>query len=476
VLVLCGCAERDRAWKRADELWQRRDPAAFTAWKSLNPSTNEGARAHAALARADDEYRRGIALLSGGDDAQARTLLAEASRRAPIDPALYLPLARACRARGLDGRAAAMYRKYLAQKGVSGAGDVAAARRELGELGDDIGAPFEPPPEAPMPAVWVWGPSLLAAAALVALALVIAPWRRRRRASLEALAADHPELQPAIAFLVGCLRHELLKHRIIAVGDAVRAVAEGKLDDKERRFLLTRLYGGEPLAVAWAGHLGAFMRALGPRIDLVRRDPAFAAAGRAIDAIAGAEAGLGRGDSDAAARVLEAHGRLRAFDAALGGFTTRLQHTVVDGALLDAMVGDVRRELGHAPVEIVMTAPAGGVAVECYHFDLTLVLRNVVRNAVAAAANGPEPGRVAIDVAVALEPTGDEIVRIRVRDTNPSPLPAPAQALEARGLTLVRAALARCDGSLSVEAGGDGFAKCVVVRLFRALSAAEVAA
>jgi thioesterase domain-containing protein len=105
-----------------------------------------------------------------------------------------------------------------------------------------------------------------------------------------------------------------------------------------------------------------------------------------------------------------------------------------------------------------------------------LIVRNVVRNAVAAAAEGTKPRRVALDVAVALEPTGDEVVRIRVRDTNPSPLPAPAQALEARGLTLVRAALSRCDGSLSVEAGGEGFEKCVVVRLFRALSATAEAA
>jgi len=48
--------------------------------------------------------------------------------------------------------------------------------------------------------------------------------------------------------------------------------------------------------------------------------------------------------------------------------------------------------------------------------------------------------------------------------------------IEARGLALVRAALQRCDGSMSVEPAGDGFAKCVVVRLFCAMHASEVAA
>ncbi len=153
-----------------------------------------------------------------------------------------------------------------------------------------------------------------------------------------------------------------------------------------------------------------------------------------------------------------------------------LQHTVVDGALLSALVDDVRRELANAPVEVTVAPPPPGISVECYRFDLTLVVRNVVRNAVAAAASGPAPARVAVDVELALEATGDEVVRIRVRDTNPSPVPAPAQTIEARGLVLVRAALQRCDGSISVEPGGDGFAKSVVVRLFGALEAAAEAA
>lgn len=472
LLPLFGCGARgDRAWRQADDLWQRRDPAAFAAWQKLDATSAPGRRAHAALRQSDAEYRRGIALLSDGDDAGARALLQRASERAPIDPALYLPLARACHRRGLDERAAAMYRKFLAA--LPAGADAEPARAELHALGDDIGAVFDAPRAD---AGWPFWPLPLGGAAL-ALGIVAVAWLpRRRRTSLAALAGEHPELQPAIAFLVGCLRHELIKHRILAVGDAVRAVAEGTLGESERRFLLARLYGGEPLAVAFAGHVGAFITSLGARFDLVRRDQAFIDAARAIDAIAGAEAGLSRGEPEAARRVLEAHGALCAFDAALGQLTARLSHTVIDAALLAGVVADVRRELGQVPVAIDVTPPARGVAVECYRFDLSLVLRNVVRNAVVAAAAGPAPARVAIAVDARLEPTGDEIARVHVCDSNPSALPAPAQMIEARGLALVRAALQRCDGSLAVEPGGDGFAKCVVVRLFCAMHAAEVAA
>jgi hypothetical protein len=44
-----------------------------------------------------------------------------------------------------------------------------------------------------------------------------------------------------------------------------------------------------------------------------------------------------------------------------------------------------------------------------------------------------------------------------------------------RGLGLVKAALARYDGTMAVEAGGEGFAKAVVVRFFRAFADDEAA-
>jgi signal transduction histidine kinase len=474
----CAAAAGDEAWRRAEAEWQRREAGAFAAWRALDPATPSGAAARRRLAAADAEYRRAIALLAAGDG-QARARLAAATAMGPLDPALYLPLARACRDRGLDERAATLYGKFLTQAPPGPEAD--AARAELAALGDDLGLLLEPTPVPQHALAWRrWAAGVTTA--VVVPGVVLAAWalrraRRRQRVGLAALAAAHAELQPAIAFLVGCLRHELLKHRVLAVGDAVRAGAAGSLGEPERRFLLLRLYGGEPLRVAWAGHLGAFMRALGPRFDLVRHDPDFAEADRALGVIAAAAGPLARGEAEAARRVLAAHERLVAFDAALARLAARLSDTVVDGALLGEVVAQVARELGDAGVAVAVTAPARPIAVEGYRYDVTLVLRNLVRNAVAAAARGPAPARVALDVAVAVEPTGEEVVRLRVRDSNPAPLPQAAMVGAQRGLGLVQAALQRCDGSLSVEPGGDGFAKAVVVRLFGAVvTAAEEAA
>ncbi|HEX6835397.1 MAG TPA: hypothetical protein VF334_02435, partial [Polyangia bacterium] len=135
LLLACGCAApSDRAWQQASERWRQRDPAAFAAWRGLDATTDAGRRAHEALAQSDAEYRRGIALLSDGDDANARVLFERASARAPIDPALYLPLARACHRRGLDERAAALYQRLIAA--APAGADAEVARRELRALGD----------------------------------------------------------------------------------------------------------------------------------------------------------------------------------------------------------------------------------------------------------------------------------------------------------------------------------------------------
>jgi signal transduction histidine kinase len=479
---LAGCSrDGERAWHQADEAWRRRDAHAYRQWRALDGHSAAGQKALARLAEADAGYRRGIARLAAGQP-DAREALAAAAALGPMDPALYLPLARACRARGLDERAATLYRTFLGQ--APPGRDADDARAELAALGPGIDGWFDEPstPAATRTSPqWPVAVALLVAAALVAAVVIRA---RRRRATLAELAAANPELQPAIAYLVDCLRHELLKHRILATGDAARALATGEPLDpdqkSQRQFLLARLYGGEPLPVAWAGHLGAFMRALGPRFDLMRQDPAFIDAGRALSVVAGAEGALTRGDAATSARVAAALERLRGFDAALGALTSRLQHTVVDGALLRELVAEVERELGGRAAidELRVTPPPPGIAVEIYRLDLGLALKNVLRNAIVAASAGPPPRRVAVDVAVALEPTGEEIVRLCVRDTNPAPLPLPAPLGSGRGLMLTTTALERYDGALVVEPepAGSGFAKCVVLRLFRALDRAAEAA
>ena len=88
------------------------------------------------------------------------------------------------------------------------------------------------------------------------------------------------------------------------------------------------------------------------------------------------------------------------------------------------------------------------------------------------------PHLIALDVELALLPTGEEIVRLRVHDTSPESLTTEQiyQSLDPHdpriqhGLGLVTAALHLYNGAITVEPGRPGFAKAVVVQLFRALA------
>jgi signal transduction histidine kinase len=473
-LWLAGCAApSSRAWSRAEALWRDRDPAAWSAWRALDASTAEGADARRRLAEADAHFRRGIDALAAGRS-DARDQLRAGQSVAPMDPALYLSLARACRQRELGERAAEFYRKFLLHDPPTA--EVAEARAELAALDDRLDQIFDAPPPKPLPILPV---ELALGAVLVLIAALLLARRRAERKTLAQLAQASPELQPAIAFLVGCLRHELLKQRILVAGDAIAAVADGGGDDGRRAFLFARLFRGEPLTLAWAGMLASFMRALGPRFDLQRNDPLFRSAGRAIAEIASLESAFRSGDASAPARLKRAFDELAALDRALATMLAGLTHTSVDDALLAEVVAGVREEFGAhaAAVEIVVEPVAPGVAVEMYGMDLRLVLRNLVRNAVAAALRAEAAPRVSVGVAVALEPTGEELVRLCVCDSNPEPLSLETARDHSRGLGLITGALLRYDGCLEQGAAAPPYAKSVTARLFRALdSAAEAAA
>jgi C4-dicarboxylate-specific signal transduction histidine kinase len=106
--------------------------------------------------------------------------------------------------------------------------------------------------------------------------------------------------------------------------------------------------------------------------------------------------------------------------------------------------------------------------VDVYRTDLRIVLKNLFRNAIAALADSARPRRLAVDVLLDLEPTGEEVVRIRVRDSGcsaPSTIAAGGVDVE-HGLGIVRTALLRYDGALEVHSGEGGYTKAVIVRLF----------
>ncbi|MBI2897138.1 MAG: hypothetical protein HYY06_26515 [Deltaproteobacteria bacterium] len=473
----------EEAWRMAEELWRRRDFDAHRSWLAVDPNSRQGREARRRLSRADQRYREGVRRLERGEPG-ARDALLEGVAIAPMDPALYLPLARACRARGLEVRAEDYYKKFLRLR--PDHPQAPAARLELGALDPELQGIFEPEPsQTPAPAVPIRPPPSVSlvpafAAGAIAFAAAVALFARlfRRGLPLARLAAESPELQPSIAYLVSSVRHELLKHRIGAIGDAVRALGKGEATAEQRAFLAARLYGGEPLVLAWRGHVRAFERALGPRLDLRRADRGFREAGRAIGRIAALERALAAGDARAAERLAWAHRKLLELDADLAALATRLVRTTVDEVLLEEVVREVRSEYAAGRVELdalVIGPVAPGVSVEVFRFDLVLVLKNVVRNAILAVGRSAPPRRIALDVGVELEPTGEEAVRVRVRDTSTEALTTEAiyERRVDRGLGLVTAALTRYDGAIEVEAGSQGWAKGVTVRLFRALQSSS---
>ena len=156
MLLTLGCGERAAPadagpsvatqWAEARALWYiDRDPAAYQAWMAVDPGTGEGREARALLAEAEPLYRQGIdAVREDADgDADPRALFERAVRVAPMDPRLYLPLARAFRDLGRRSpdnphhfiRAAEYYRKFIVLLPHDTQSE--AARAELAELDPD---------------------------------------------------------------------------------------------------------------------------------------------------------------------------------------------------------------------------------------------------------------------------------------------------------------------------------------------------
>ena len=86
-----------------------------------------------------------------------------------------------------------------------------------------------------------------------------------------------------MTYLIGTLRHELLKHRIGAASQLLSSLTaqQGKLSSEQIQFLHQRLYGGVPLAAVWQEQLQSFQRALRLERSLTAFDRGFAQADRA---------------------------------------------------------------------------------------------------------------------------------------------------------------------------------------------------
>lgn len=201
-----------------------------------------------------------------------------------MNPALFLPLARALHAQENDFLAMQFYRSYL--RSLPDSVDAAVAAQELKVLESEL-TQLSPDSmvTASFPRTPWWRTSAAGLIGIVLLAGWVLLLRNRffwqRGVSLAQVALQSPELQPALAYLIGTLRHELLKHRIGAVSQLVRSLASQKHSpsEEQRRFLHQRLFGGTPRAQAWKEHLQGFGRALGAGHQCVRSDADFGGSG-----------------------------------------------------------------------------------------------------------------------------------------------------------------------------------------------------
>jgi signal transduction histidine kinase len=488
LLIALGGACRDSFETRDEQDWRIADTAfrqgsesgdsfAFELWERLDGSAPRGRLAHQRLLRADAHYRRGIELFRTHQSG-VREAMQDGLALAPIDPVHYLTLARLCAERGNAVRAADFYRKYIAHARTRR--DAAQAQSELTRL-EASTDPFPlafvqaaPPSNHPPPTRGAWW--LLA---VLPLPGMYALWKWRVRRRLAVLLVQHPEWQQVTAYHLGCLRHEFFKHRIGPLAEPLRALASGMASLEKDTFLRERL-GRQALLQQWRAQLHMLERSLGLRWRIDAWDPVFRRARVTLKTL-----DLGRFPLSArrAHRMLAAHGRLMAFDRDLSELLAGLARCKVDQALLVEVVESIRSEWAAGRVALddlhVGHVPAD-VEVDVLATDLRIVLRNVLRNAIYAVANAPPPRRVAIDVRVDLEPTGEELVVFCVRDTSPQSLTWNENVSEdvSRGLGIVATALRRYDGSLQVRSGSDGYAKEVLIRFFHSQRslAREVAA
>ncbi len=479
VFVLCllvSACERDSAGALADAeaAFAARAPDAWDRFVAIDATSPEGRASRARLARADVRYRAGIDALALGDDETANRALREAAALAPLDPDLYDDLARSCLAADRPDAAAGYYRKYLLAR--PNAPDARAVRQALDALEPGVEVLLAPElvregRDTTRNLATIAGlASLLLAAVLTLLAT------RGKRLDLARYALRHPEMHPTIAYLVGTLRHELLKHRVGVLGALCASLERGTANARELELTVRRVLTGDPLEAAFAEHARSFERALGPELAL-GADKGFSRAGKAVRELART---LYAFDPERPAHVRivrEAHATLSRFDRDLARLAASLTRTRLDRALIDSVLRDLAAEHRAGSVALdalVVDVPDEVIEVPIFRVDLVVVLRNLVRNAMLAAGDAPAPRAVHVEVRLDLEPTGEEVVRIRIHDSDPS-TPSLATLRDRpidRGLGLVSAAIARYDGALSTEPSDRGLGKAIVVRFFRSMEPA----
>jgi hypothetical protein len=262
---------------------------------------------------------------------------------------------------------------------------------------------------------------------------------------LRALARE-PALFPFVARAVAGIRHDALKHR----ASAFSMLASAPREDVAQAVLVPRP-ASLLVAEAYAA-LAEAARARGAGLKPLESEPVFGALFLDLRA---AERQLQRAPGPADARIERTASRLRAHGEALAGLLKLGPKTRLDAPLvsrwLSALAAEARaRGLPWCSPALELTGleldfPVAQAALEG-------LFQNLVRNAQAAAAHGPQP-TVRVRVGEERDATGRRLLVLSVGDSSTAALTL--EQIDARegdrGLGLVRDAVRAWEGFLRVR-------------------------
>lgn len=325
----------------------------------------------------------------------------------------------------------------------------------------------------------IWG--LLLSLTLLSAAAALTGWRRGL--TIQELVRRPPEEVnlPEFVTILNYLHHELIKHRL----PLVRTVAGRDLEQVQPadvdmlKLAVTGRAERPSVTRELEGYLAGLQRAAGSVHLNFWRDPLVRRVRRACLTIQQVADGLG----DRHHLTPDEHRRLRRADHELDTwFRPRLQalrnSVLVLPLTLELIQEQARRasaELGVEAATVDLPELPEPLQLKMLRSDFELVLRNLIRNGLRAAAEAGSP-RVAIEVATRLELTGEETVLLRIYDTEPTILSRDqlyGREL-GRGLNLITTTLRRYDGAIACrKSRRDGYAKFMEVRLRRALAESD---
>ncbi len=374
-------------------------------------------------------------------------------------------LARIASGEGRSSRAAALYRRYLAEAagGVHAEEAQAALEREERRQGTLRGA-------------------ALGAGALALLAGGLSWARRRTGLTLEEWLERDPGATRDARSVAGRLSHEAFKHGGLLLGEAVERLDSSGGLAEAAPLLVERLYGTSDAkglvaeARAAFSDLEALGRRRGARLNLRFKDPLLAPVSRSLDALGRVERDLATAarTGSLSGRRLEALGRtLREAAAVLSPRTAQLLTAGLDAAgstevrferLASLLTSVAREKEAAAPLlaGLGLFAAAGDgkrMRVRVPEGDWITLWRNLFANALQAP-------RLALLAEERRDPvTGQALARFVLFDVDPRLLTAEmirGRAAE-RGLGVVADLVRKWDGLVDVTPGTGEFTKGVAV-------------